>query len=93
MILLLVWLTPEGSAAFWPALGAFAGLAMSHLLYWVLTHPVNNFWLAGVELKGAGKVVACGASGVCDVESGFARNGRRPHIVGSEAGADVRFPG
>ncbi|MGQ0836713.1 MAG: hypothetical protein ACT4O5_17665 [Gammaproteobacteria bacterium] len=25
-----------------------------HLLYWALTHPVNNFWLADFELKGAG---------------------------------------
>jgi len=23
--------------------------------YWLLTHPVNNFWLKNAELKGTGK--------------------------------------
>jgi hypothetical protein len=27
-------------------------LAM-HACYWLLTHPVNNFWLKDVELEGA----------------------------------------
>jgi len=52
--LLLVFLTPGGTPASWLTLGAFVTLAVSHLLYWVLTHPVNNFWLANFELKGWG---------------------------------------
>ena len=54
LLLLLVILTPFGGVAFWLASGAFAALLAMHAAYWLLTHPVNNFWLEGVELKGAG---------------------------------------
>lgn len=50
----LVLLAPAGSTAFWLALGALAALLAMHAAYWLLTHPVNNFWLKGFELKGAG---------------------------------------
>jgi hypothetical protein len=49
MILLLVFLTSAGSA-FWLTLGAFAALLVMHAAYWVLTHPVNNFWLKDLKL-------------------------------------------
>lgn len=52
--LLLVILTPAGSAAFWLTLGAFVALVAMHTVYWTLTHPVNNFWLKDFKLKGAG---------------------------------------
>lgn len=52
-LLLLLFFT-TGAAAFWLTLGAFLGLLVTHLLYWILTHPVNSFWLADVELKGMG---------------------------------------
>jgi hypothetical protein len=26
-----------------------------HAIYWVLIHPVNNFWLKDTDLQGAGK--------------------------------------
>ena len=45
--------TPAGTS-FWLIAGAFAALAIAHATYWVLTHPVNNFWLRDVELKGVG---------------------------------------
>lgn len=54
MTLLLVVVTPGGTPAFWLTLGAFAALVVMHALYWLLTHPVNNFWLAEVKLKGFG---------------------------------------
>jgi hypothetical protein len=50
--LLLVFLTPAGSLAFWLTLGAFIALLAMHLLYWLLTHPVNNFWHADFKLRG-----------------------------------------
>lgn len=52
--LLLVLATPAGAAAFWLTLGAFVVLLAMHAAYWVLTHPVNNFWLKDVKLEGAG---------------------------------------
>lgn len=54
ILLLLVVVTPRGTAAFWLTLGAFGALFVMHLLYWVLTHPVNKFWLADFKLRGAG---------------------------------------
>lgn len=52
--LLLVLATPAGTEAFWLTLGAFVVLLAMHAAYWVLTHPVNNFWLKDFKLEGAG---------------------------------------
>src|SRR5579859_3903724 len=59
MVLLLLWRLPFPSAAFWLAAGALAALLAMHATYWLLTHPVNNFWLkdfapADVKLTGLG---------------------------------------
>lgn len=50
----LIVLTPFGSNSFWLLGGAFLALAAMHAAYWLLTHPVNNFWLKDVKLKTAG---------------------------------------
>jgi len=50
----LLVMTPTQSAAFrWTLIG-FLGLLTTHALYWLLTHPVNNFWLRGQNLGGLG---------------------------------------
>ena len=54
MLLLLLRLTPSGSPAFWLILGAFLALLAMHAAYWLLVHPVNNFWLKDFQLKGVG---------------------------------------
>ena len=53
LLIALMFMTPAG-ASFWLTAGGFAALAIAHTIYWVVTHPVNNFWLKDVELKGAG---------------------------------------
>jgi hypothetical protein len=53
LLVALMLVTPPGSS-FWLTAGAFATLAAAHATYWVLTHPVNNFWLKNVELHGLG---------------------------------------
>jgi hypothetical protein len=40
------------SAAFLWTLVGFLGLAATHVAYWLLTHPVNNFWLKGQNVAG-----------------------------------------
>ena len=52
-LLVLIFLTPR-EAPFWLTLGAFIALLAAHAIYWLVTHPVNNFWLADVKLKGPG---------------------------------------
>jgi hypothetical protein len=52
---LLAFLTPWGSPSFWLTVGACVALALMHAIYWVLIHPVNNFWLRDTDLQGAGK--------------------------------------
>ena len=52
-IILLV-LTPRGTAAFWLTLVALLGLITMHAVYWLGTHPVNDFWLQGEKLSGLG---------------------------------------
>jgi Domain of unknown function (DUF1772) len=53
-VLLLLALTPPGSAAFWLTLGALLALLAMHGTYWIFAHPINDFWLRDVELKRAG---------------------------------------
>jgi hypothetical protein len=53
-ILVLLILSPTGGAEFWLTLGAFIALLAMHATYWVLTHPVNNFWVQGVQLSRTG---------------------------------------
>jgi hypothetical protein len=54
LLIALMLVTPAGPSL-WLTAGAFATLAAAHATYWVLTHPVNNFWLKDVELKGLGR--------------------------------------
>ena len=50
----LLLMTPTQSAAFpWTLIG-FLGVLTTHATYWILTHPVNNFWLRGQNLEGLG---------------------------------------
>jgi hypothetical protein len=53
LLIALMLATPQGPSL-WLTAGAFATLAAAHATYWLLTHPVNNFWLKDVELKGLG---------------------------------------
>jgi hypothetical protein len=48
--ILLLALTPRGSAGFWLTLVALLGLVGMHAVYWLFTHPVNNFWVRGEKL-------------------------------------------
>ena len=52
--LVLLFITPRGSAAWWWTLTAFGLLLAMHAVYWLVTHPVNKFWLKDVHLEGAG---------------------------------------
>jgi len=54
-LIVLLFVTPRGSAPFWWTLAALAMLVASHLTYWFVTHPVNNFWLKDTNLSGFGK--------------------------------------
>jgi hypothetical protein len=47
-------MTPSGGAAFSLTLVALIALVAMHAAYWIITHPVNNFWLKDQDLKGAG---------------------------------------
>jgi hypothetical protein len=50
--LILLLLTPRASPEFRWTLAAFIALVAMHLAYWVLTHPVNKFWLRDRQLTG-----------------------------------------
>lgn len=55
LTLTLMFFLPWGSVPFWLAAAAFLALVAMHSCYWLLTHPVNNFWLKDFKLKGAGR--------------------------------------
>ncbi len=52
--LALLVVTPAGTTRFWWTLAGFVALVAMHAAYWILTHPVNKFWLRDTELGGAG---------------------------------------
>jgi hypothetical protein len=51
---LLVYLTPYGTTRFWWTAAALVFLIAGHATYWLLTHPVNNFWVKDVATTGPG---------------------------------------
>lgn len=83
----LLFLMPSGTTAFWLTVGAFAGLLAMHAAYWILTHPVNNFWLKDTQLGRTGaRFFAFGApraSAAADKEDWTALRDRweRSHVV------------
>lgn len=52
-IVLLIF-TPSGTTEFWLTVTALTGLIGMQAVYWVVTHPVNKFWLREEALHGAG---------------------------------------
>lgn len=56
LALALTVLMPTGSKAFVLMIGACLALIAMHLIYWLMTHPVNNFWLKDVKLKKTGSL-------------------------------------
>ena len=51
-VLVLLFVIPAETPAFWLTFAAFVSLLLMHATYWVMTHPVNKFWLAGENLDG-----------------------------------------
>jgi hypothetical protein len=52
--LALLLATDSATPSFYWTLVGLIALVASHATYWILTHPVNNFWLRGQDLKGLG---------------------------------------
>jgi hypothetical protein len=51
---LLLFLTPTANAAFWVVLIAFIGMIAMHTVYWLVTHPVNKYWMEGRPVSASG---------------------------------------
>jgi Anthrone oxygenase len=45
LLLILLILMPVGGPQFWLTAAAFLVFLSMHAIYWLVTHPVNNFWL------------------------------------------------
>jgi hypothetical protein len=54
LTIILLFVTPLGTADFWLTLAALLGLIAMQATYWLLTHPVNKFWLRDQNLSGLG---------------------------------------
>lgn len=65
----LLVFTPWTDAAFWWTAGALVAQMTMHAVCWLMTHPVNNFWLKDIELRGLGaNFFAAGAPDGPDLE-------------------------
>jgi uncharacterized membrane protein len=54
-LIILSLLTPRGQTAFDWTVAALTALILLHAAYWILTHPVNKFWLKDQKVEGFGK--------------------------------------
>lgn len=54
--ILLLFLTPRGTAAFWLTLLAFVCLLSMQAVYWIVVHPVNKVWVQGESMSAFGAV-------------------------------------
>jgi hypothetical protein len=52
--LVLLLQTPTGNPAFWWILTALIALLGMQAIYWIVTHPVNKYWLKDTQLEGFG---------------------------------------
>jgi hypothetical protein len=59
----LLAFTPSGTWDFWLTLAALFGLIGMQAVYWLLTHPVNKFWVQGKQIGSAGTGFFSFASG------------------------------
>ena len=50
----LVYLMPFGTSRFWWTAAALLLLVTSHGTYWLMTHPVNNFWVKDFAMSSPG---------------------------------------
>lgn len=55
-LLVLTWLLRHAGPAFWWVLAALILLAAMNLIYWLLVHPVNSFWMRGTDLGLLGRL-------------------------------------
>jgi hypothetical protein len=53
-VLALLFLTPQGTPAFWLRLVALVAMFGVQLVFWMFTQPVNNFWLQSTTLGSFG---------------------------------------
>ncbi|MEK1886350.1 MAG: DUF1772 domain-containing protein [Phyllobacterium sp.] len=52
---LQTFLVDDHKGVFWLSLAALCCLAIVHAIFWMVTQPVNNFWLKTEQLEGLGK--------------------------------------
>jgi Domain of unknown function (DUF1772) len=52
--IILLLLTPRPSVDFWLTVVAVIGLVGMQGVYWIVTHPINRFWVKDVKLNRAG---------------------------------------
>ena len=50
----LFYLTAYGTGRFWWTAAALGLLIAGHATHWLMTHPVNNFWVKDVPTSGPG---------------------------------------
>jgi hypothetical protein len=50
-LIMLLFLAPLGTAEFWLTLVALLGLIAMEAVYWLITHPMNKFWMEGVNVN------------------------------------------
>lgn len=55
----LLALTPRGTPTFWLIAFAVVAVAITHVLYWTLTAPVNKLWLREEVLSGSARRFFC----------------------------------
>jgi hypothetical protein len=53
--LVLMLATPRTASAFWWTVIAFVGVVVMHAIFWLVTQPVNRYWLKNQRLGNLGQ--------------------------------------
>jgi hypothetical protein len=56
-VLAIVFLTRQGTPAFWLRLVALAAMLGMQVVFWLFTQPVNKFWLQSTSLGSFGETL------------------------------------
>lgn len=70
-----------GTPAFWTLVAAAVLLAAVHGAYWVLTHPVNRYWLADTDTGQADAAFFGTAKGDAPDWTGMRDRWERSHLI------------
>lgn len=82
VLIALVVMTPVGTVNFWLLIGTTLLAALAHLLYWILTAPVNKVWLRNETISNSAQRFFDAGANIADADWTLLRDRwERSHVL------------